>query len=104
MARSHSLLKFKKAQFVLAKVLNDLAESESNDPNYHLDMDFDREVNELLERYGYEPRQAIAVIKRHQALEESLRMAPDGVLAQVYTKKMGAQRKKSEHKSRGLVS
>lgn len=103
MDRPHSLLKYKKAQFVLAKVLSDLSESESNDPNYHLDMDFDREVNALLERYGYDHKQAIAVIKRHKALSDSLRTAPDGVLAQAYSGKLSLQRKRTGKKALGIL-
>ncbi|MBH3382835.1 hypothetical protein I5S53_02430 [Pseudomonas juntendi] len=92
MARSHALLKYKKAQFVLSQVLNDLAESESNDPNYHLDMDFDRELNALLKRYGYAPQQAIGIIKRQTIVQESLATAPRGALAQVYAENSSSRR------------
>lgn len=85
MSRPHSLLKFKKAQFVLSKVLSELTKNESVDPNYQLDLEFDREINALLERYGYDPQQAIALIKRHEALEDSLRMSPEGALAKIYS-------------------
>lgn len=85
MSRPHSLLKFKKAQFVLSKVLSELTQNESVDPNYQLDLEFDREINALLERYGYDPQQAIALIKRHEALEDSLRMSPEGALAKIYS-------------------
>lgn len=85
MSRPHSLLKFKKAQFVLSKVLSELTQNESVDPNYQLDLEFDREINALLERYGYDPQQAIALIKRHEALEDSLRISPEGALAKIYS-------------------
>lgn len=106
MARSHTLLKYKKAQFVLSQVLNDLAESESNDPNYHLDMDFDREVNALLERYGYAPQQAIGIIKRQTIVQESLATAPGGALARVYSENFSsrrARRDRADQKSREFL-
>jgi len=66
-------------------VLSELTKNESVDPNYQLDLEFDREINALLERYGYDPQQAIALIKRHEALEDSLRMSPEGALAKIYS-------------------
>ncbi|MFJ4347587.1 hypothetical protein [Pseudomonas sp. NPDC089401] len=106
MARSHALLKYKKAQFVLSQVLNDLAESESSDPNYHLDMDFDRELNVLLERYGYAPQQAIGIIKRQMIVQESLATAPGGALAQVYSENFCSRRtrrNRADRKSREFL-
>ena len=81
MARSHALLKYKKAQFVLSQVLNDLAESESNDPNYHLD-------------------------KRQTIVQESLATAPGGTLARVYSENLSsrrARRDRADQKSREFL-
>jgi hypothetical protein len=104
MTRPHSLLKFKKAQFVLSRVLTELTKNESSDPNYQLDLEFDREINALLERYGYDSQQAIALIKRHEALEDSLRMSPDGALAQMYFEILRNKKSKTEQKPKGLVT
>lgn len=104
MNRPHSLLKFKKAQFVLSRVLTELTQNESVDPNYQLDLEFDREINALLERYGYDPQQAIALIKRHEALEDSLRMSPDGALAQIYFEILRKKQSKVERVSKRLVT
>lgn len=100
----HSLLKFKKAQFVLSRVLTELTQNESVDPNYQLDLEFDREINALLERYGYDPQQAIALIKRHEVLEDSLRMSPDGALAQIYFEILRTKQSKVEQVSKRLVT
>lgn len=89
MSRPHTLLKFKQAQHVLAKVLTELRASEGSDPNYRLDLEFDEQLNHLLERYGYDASQAMALIARYEALEDSLRRAPEGALAKIYSTRVG---------------
>jgi hypothetical protein len=103
MARPHSLLKFKKAQFVLAKVLAELKSCELSDENYRLDLAFDRELHDLLERYGYDAHRAIALINRHEAIEDSLRMSPDGTLAQIYSETLRKRGTTPEEKCKGFV-
>lgn len=87
MSRPHTLIKFKQAQHVLAKVLTELRASEGNDPNYRLDLEFDEQLNNLLERYGYNASQAMALITRYEAIETSVRRYPEGELAKVYSSK-----------------
>lgn len=103
MTRPHSLLKFKKAQFVLAKVLTELKSCELRDQNYKLDLEFDRELHDLLERYGYDAHRAIALICRHEAIEDSLRMSPDGALAQIYSDTLLKLETTLEEECKGFV-
>lgn len=87
MSRPHTLIKFKQAQHVLAKVLTELRVSEGTDPNYRLDLEFDEQLNKLLQRYGYDASQAMALIARYEAIEASVQRYPDGELAKVYSSK-----------------
>lgn len=84
MSRSHTLLRFKKAEHVLAKVLLELKACQDSDPDYMLDMSFDREAQDLLSRYGYSVPQAIDLITRYEALEDIISRFPDGDLARTY--------------------
>jgi hypothetical protein len=87
MSRPHTLIKFKQAQHVLAKVLMELRVSEENDLNYKLDLEFDEQLNNLLERYGYDASEAMTLIARYEAIEASVRRYPEGELAKVYSSK-----------------
>ncbi|WP_025858844.1 hypothetical protein [Pseudomonas sp. CHM02] len=87
MSRPHTLIKFKQAQHILAKVLTELRVSEGTDPNYKLDLEFDEQLNNLLERYGYDASQAMALIARYEAIEASVQRYPEGELAKVYSSK-----------------
>lgn len=89
MARQHPLLRFRQAQFVLSKVLSEFEACEARDLNYHLDVEFDRELRDLLEKYGYDVDQAVSLITRHEALRDSVQRSPDGTFAQIYSKSVG---------------
>lgn len=91
MSRSHTLLRFKKAEHVLAKVLTELKACEKSDPDYLLDMSFDKEAHDLLNRYGYSVEQAIALISRHEAVEELIKTCPEGELAKIYSQALQGQ-------------
>jgi hypothetical protein len=91
MSRSHTLLRFKKAEYVLAKVLTELKACEKSDQDYLLDMSFDREAHDLLNRYGYSVHQAIALISRHEAVKEMIKTCPEGELAKIYGQALQGQ-------------
>ncbi|MCK9712324.1 hypothetical protein LT706_12405 [Pseudomonas syringae pv. syringae] len=89
MSRPHTLIKFKQAQHVLSKVLTELRVSQRTDPNYQLDLEFDEQLNLLLERYGYDASQAMALIARYEAIEASMQQSPEGNLAKIYSSRAG---------------
>ncbi len=74
MSRPHTYVEIRELQFLLTRLVDEANRLEASDSNYQLDLEFSKELDQLIERYGYSDDEAlrlIEIVSVYESEEES---------------------------------
>ncbi|MNC56034.1 hypothetical protein [Pseudomonas sp. p21] len=63
MSRPHTYVEIRELQFLLTRLVDEANRLEASDSNYQLDLEFSKELDQLIERYGYSDDEALRLIE-----------------------------------------
>jgi hypothetical protein len=69
MKRTHTFVRLREIQSLLARVTSEIQELEAKDLNYQLDLEFSKEFDQLVERYGYSNEEVVRLVEVVRELE-----------------------------------
>lgn len=69
MSRPHTFVRYLQLQSLLARVVSEMRELETNDVNYRLDREFSAKLDELISRYGYTDQEVVEIVELVQEHE-----------------------------------
>lgn len=72
MSRPHTYVKIRELQFLLTRLMGEASHLQASDPNYQLDVEFSKELDQLIDRYGYSDDEAlrlIEIVSRYESQE-----------------------------------
>ncbi|MBA1254790.1 hypothetical protein G7021_19230 [Pseudomonas carnis] len=63
MSRPHTYVEIRELQFLLTRLADEAHRLEASDSNYQLDLEFSKELDQLIQRYGYSDDEALRLIE-----------------------------------------
>lgn len=63
MNRPHPFVRYLQLQSLLARIISEMHELETNDVNYRLDREFSAKLDELISRYGYTDQEVVEIVE-----------------------------------------
>lgn len=63
MSRPHTYVEIRELQYLLTRLTDETNRLEASDSNYQLDLEFSKELEQLIERYGYSDDEALRLIE-----------------------------------------
>jgi len=63
MSRPHPFVRYLQLQSLLARVVSEMHELETNDVDYRLDREFSAKLDELISRYGYTDQEVVEIVE-----------------------------------------
>lgn len=63
MNRPHTYVEIRELQFLLTRLADEARRLEASDSNYQLDREFSKELDQLIQRYGYSDDEALRLIE-----------------------------------------
>ncbi|MFS2160194.1 hypothetical protein ACCD10_22985 [Pseudomonas sp. Pseusp122] len=63
MSRPHTYVEIRELQHLLTRLTDETNRLEASDSNYQLDLEFSKELDQLIQRYGYSDEEALRLIE-----------------------------------------